>query len=77
MAGGELSCRVRPVSASCAAGKRKNVQLLRFGRYTNICLRDAREWREICCLEGFYKVVERYMIVKKEPACSVGSRLEF
>ena len=25
---------------------------------------DAREWREICCLEGFYKEDERYMIVK-------------
>ena len=39
-------------------------RLLRFGRYTNICLKEAQEWREICCLEGFWKEVERYTIIK-------------
>jgi len=48
-----LSSRISPVSESCAAGKRENVLFLRFGRYVHICLIEAREWREICCLESF------------------------
>lgn len=47
-------------------GEVKIVRFLRFGRYTHICLIEARGWREICCLEGFWKVVERYMIVKNK-----------
>ena len=27
---------------------------------------DAREWREICCLAGFYNVVERYTVIKNK-----------
>ena len=61
-----LSSRISPVSELCAAGKRENVLFLRFGRYNDICPRDAREWREIGCMAGFYKVVERCMIVKKK-----------
>ena len=33
-------------------------------QYINICLKEAQEWREICCLEGFWKEVERYTIIK-------------
>ena len=44
----------------------KNVRFLRFGRYAKTCLIEAREWREICCLAGFYKVVEMYMIFKNK-----------
>ena len=44
--------------------QKSSARLLRFGRYTNICLKEAQEWREICCLEGFWKEVERYTIIK-------------
>ena len=60
--------RLRPATAP---GQRRAVmlqkssaRLLRFGRYTNICLKEAQEWREICCLGGFWKEVERYTIIK-------------
>ena len=43
----------RPVSESCAAGKGKSLRFLRFGRYANICLRDAQGQRNLCYLEGF------------------------
>ena len=44
--------------------QKSSARLLRFGRYTNICLKVAQEWREICCLGGFWKEVERYTIIK-------------
>ena len=44
--------------------QKSSARLLRLGRYTNICLKEAQEWREICCLEGFWKEVERYTIIK-------------
>ena len=44
--------------------QKSSARLLRFGRYTNICLKEAQEWREICCLGGFWKEVERYTIIK-------------
>ena len=44
--------------------QKSSARLLRFGRYTNICLKETQEWREICCLEGFWKEVERYTIIK-------------
>ena len=31
-----------------------------------ICLRDAQGQRNLCYLEGFWNVVERYTIVKKK-----------
>ena len=61
-----LSSRIWAVCLICPAGKGKSLRLLRFERYTHICPRDAREWREICCLAGFWKVVERYTIIKNE-----------
>ena len=44
--------------------QKSSARLLRFGRYTNICLKETQEWREICCLGGFWKEVERYTIIK-------------
>ena len=59
----------RPVSESYVSPTRQvreNVLFLRFGLYTNICLKDAQGHRNLCYLEGFWNVVERYMIVKKK-----------
>ena len=53
-----------PYRVSIIMLQKSLARLLRFGRYTNICLKEAQEWREICCLEGFWKEVERYTIIK-------------